>query len=251
MMIWDALAVNGAYGIVLLLRHEGFLRYIDVAYVHTYKWLMIPYAVIAVLIFLLFGMYRSIWKYAGFSELFRAFLGSSAASLIYSVMCTLLICTAFKNYSRMPLTFYVFGYAVQLLAVTGVRIIWRFLYFAKKRKMARNKDTEKVLLAGAGDNGAFLLNALALSENSGDRVVAAVDDDPSKHGRYIGAVKVIGGREMIPSAVNKMGIGKIIVAMPGAADEDRHAILEICGDTNCKIIDLTDIYNDLTGKDIQ
>lgn len=249
LMLFDALAVNAAYGLVLLLRYDGLLHYIDVAYVHTYKWLMIPYAVISVTVFWLSRMYKSIWKFAGFDELIRALFGSTAASVIYSAMCTALINIAYPDYSRMPLTFYVFGYFVQLAAICGIRFIWRFVFSRKKSvRNSRSAYIDRILLIGAGEAGQITLRTLRMEKDPREKIVAVIDDDPAKWGKYVEGVKIVGGRDSILSAVEKYKIDKIYVAIPSATDEQKREILGVCSETDCKLKNLPSAYLSLTGK---
>ena len=245
--VLDALAVNGAYGLVLLLRYDGFLHYIDVAYVRTYKWMMIPYAAAAVLIFYLFGMYRSVWKYAGIGELLRILCGSTAASVIYSAACTVLINIRFEHYSRMPLTFYVFGFAVQLIAVTGIRAIHQLMYELIKRAGRKKPGPGRALIAGAGDEAVLLLRALESAGSGAFDPVAIVDDSPENSGRYIHNIRIDSGTDNIPGLCEKLNIDRIYVALPETPDGEKQRILGICGKTGCEVIDTDEIFTALTG----
>ena len=251
LMLFDALAVNFSYGIVLLLRFEGFLHYIDVAYVHTFKWLIIPYAIISVVVFYAFRMYKSVWKFAGFDEMVRALFGSSVASVIYSALATVLINIAYTpGYHRMPLTFYIFGYFVQICLICGIRLFWRFLFTQKSvfTKNGRDGYIYRILLVGGGEAGQITLRALKREKNVNEKIVAIIDDDSSKWGKYIEGVKVIGGRDDILSAVSKYKIDRIYIAIPSATEDEKREILGICNETDCTLKNLPSVYASIFGE---
>ena len=251
LMLFDALAVNFSYGIVLLLRFEGYLHYIDVAYVHTFKWLIIPYAVISVAVFYAFRMYKSVWKFAGFDELIRAFSGSAAASVIYSIVSTVLIRMAYGDYySRMPWTFYIFGFFVQMCLICGIRLVWRFLFAQKStlRKPGKDMYIYRILLIGGGEAGRLTLRALRQEKDVNEKIVAIIDDDSSKWGKYIEGVKVVGGRDDILSAVSKYKIDRIYIAIPSATQEEKREILGICSETECTLKNLPSVYASIFGE---
>ncbi len=250
LMLYDALAVNFAYGIVLLLRFDGFLHYIDVAYVHTFKWLIIPYGILAVVIFWFCRMYKSVWKFAGFDEMIHAVMGSAVASAVYSVLATVLIRIAFAGrYERMPFTFYVFGFFVQVCLICGIRLVWRFI-FTQKNTLRKNGDAYiyRILLVGGGEAGQITLRALRREKNVTEKIVAIIDDDTSKWGKYIEGVKVVGGRDDILTAVSKYKIDRIYIAIPSATEDEKREILGICNETDCTLKNLPSAYASIVGE---
>ncbi len=252
MMLYDAVAVNAAYFLVLAIRYEGHIHYIDWPFWYSMKTVAPFYAVIAVVIFYFMRMYNNIWKFAGFDEAINSFFGSSVASVVYSVMITVFIRLEFmdRGYIRMPLTYYVFGYCLQLLAVLAIRLIGRFFYTRKHGSGSGGNTYERVMLIGGGQAGVLILRALHSEKNVNEKIVCIIDDDPVKLDRYIEGVKVVGNRDDILVAAKKYKIDKIYVAIPSATDEERREILQICSETDCKIKNLPGAYSSMSGGEI-
>ena len=58
-----------------------------------------------------------------------------------------------------------------------------------------------------------IINAKEIRE----KVCCIIDDDPSKAGRYLESIPIVGGRDNIMAATQKYNISKIYVAMPSAS----------------------------------
>ena len=83
--IYDALTVNVSYFFAIWLRHDFQYRTIPSYYLFAWVKLIIPYAVITILIYLLCGIYRSIWRFASYNELIRCVEAVALDVIIYSI----------------------------------------------------------------------------------------------------------------------------------------------------------------------
>lgn len=104
------------------------------------------------------------------------------------------------------------------------------------------------MLIGAGEAGRLLLREIANGSERAGRVVCIVDDDPGKQGKYLEAVKIVGGRDMIVEAARTHHVTQIIFAIPTATRRQRRDILEICKHTGCRIRILPEIMDLLDGR---
>ncbi|MDP3071631.1 MAG: nucleoside-diphosphate sugar epimerase/dehydratase [Opitutaceae bacterium] len=75
---------------------------------------------------------------------------------------------------------------------------------------------QRLAIIGAGDAGASLAKEFINSPSRGFRPVMFFDDDPSKHGRLVHGVPVIGRPEAIATAKGITTIAKAVIAMPSA-----------------------------------
>ena len=80
----------------------------------------------------------------------------------------------------------------------------------------RGRVYERVVIIGAGDTGASLVNDLIGTPARGLRPVAFLDDDESKHGRFIHGVRIEGIPEDFAKLASLEGVRHAIVAMPSA-----------------------------------
>ena len=68
------------------------------------------------------------------------------------------------------------------------------------RRRAVDERQTRVLLMGAGQAGAQVLNDISRNPDLGLQVVGLIDDDPRLRGQALHGVSVLGGLEAIPSA---------------------------------------------------
>ncbi len=188
--------------------------------------------------FAVFGLYKIIWRFAGFNEFNKTLYVSLLTSVIH-VGATLLL------YCRMPISYYVIGTVLQCILVVGIRFSYRILLFILNRSGKRNGD--RIMLIGAGEAGQMILRDINKDSANG-RVVCIIDDNSNKWNRFIDGVRVVGGRESIMDNVRRYRVNKIFLAIPSASMAQRRDILSICNETDCEIKNLPGISQFFTGQ---
>lgn len=177
------------------------------------------------IIFWFSGMYVMVWKSISLSELIRIAGWSALCILITTFLRRLFT-------PRMPISVDVMAALMQFLCFCILRCMPRFLDYLK-RYSHRTKTQERILLVGAGSAAKMLMNDLAREDKS--IVVAVIDDDSEKRGRYLNGVRIVGGREAIPEAVKQYDIDKIVFAISSASETERKDILTICSETGLPV----------------
>ena len=237
--IYDTIVVNLSYGITLWLRFD--MRYSAIPKDYKMAWLqMIPiYTVFCLATFWILRLYKSIWRFASFSELLRVAL-SSVITGAFHVVVTLLF------FKRMPLTYYIFGAMLQFMAVLGIRFVYRLFLLVRKKNLDGNAG--RIMLIGAGSAGQMILRDLNKAPEINGKVVCIIDDNPNKWNRYIDGIPVVGGRDDILKNVEKYKINKIYLAIPSASAEQRRDILDICKETGCELKNLPGMFQLALGQ---
>ncbi len=238
LMLYDALMVNASYFLALLVRHDFHYTAINQIYIETWEKFAPIYALLCIAIFMLMGLYRSIWRFASFNEFGKTLLASTLASALH-VGITL----AF--YARMPISYYLFGAILQFALVLGIRFSYR-VFLALNSIVAKNTK-DRIMLIGAGAAGQMILRDLNDDPGKG-KVVCIIDDNANKWGRYVDNVRVVGGRESILENVEKYKVNKIYLAIPSASMTERRDVLNICNETDCEIKNLPGMYQFVTGQ---
>ncbi len=237
MALYDFAAVCGAYFLALLLRVDGIYRAIPVRYLMSYRACILPVALVAVIVFLLFRMYNSMWKFASFSEFMRAFLGSLTASAIHSVAITVLC-------RRMPLSYHILGAGFQFILL----LVVRFFNVTNGWREPKHVESKNVMLIGAGNAAQMILRDMTRANEINDRVACIIDDDPNKWHRTLDGIPVVGGRDDILSAVERYKVDKIFLAIPSASMQQKRDILAICSETGCELRQLPGMFQLMLGQ---
>jgi len=236
MMLLDFVAIHAAYFLALWLRFDFHFSAIPEEYLDAYKQFVTWYALGCLVLFFFTRLYRSIWRFASYVELFLTLGVSLLASVLHALLITLLIL-------RMPLSYYALGAVLQFIFLLGIRFSYRFVTLIR-RSQQESGPLERVMLIGAGSAGQMILRDINHGGDRRAKVVCLIDDNPNKWGRYIDGVPVVGGRDVIREAAEKQRINKIFFAIPSVSGADRRDILDICKETGCALKQLPQIYRD-------
>ena len=235
MMIMDFVLIHGAYFLALWIRFDFVFSAIPSRYMRPYWGFITYYAAGCLLFFWFVRLYKTIWRFASYMELFITLGASLFASGIHCLLITLF-------FRRMPLSYYLLGGVLQFIFLSSVRFSYRLLLLLRKGKVSG--PVERVMLIGAGDAGQMILRDINHGGDRRSRVVCLIDDNPNKWGRYVDGVPVAGGRDDIQKSVEKYLVHKIFFAIPSATSADRKEILNICKETGCAIKQLPRFYQD-------
>lgn len=240
LMVYDFIAVIVSFGIALWLRFDCKVTSVEPQYLTTYKKTIIIYALFCLVVFCFLRLYKSIWRFASYSELLRVILATVVTGVIYTG--SLLVFNL-----HMPVSYYVIGIIVQFIATLGIRFFYRFVLLLRGRT---NNEVQKknVMIIGAGSAGQMLFRDIKHAKETNETVACFIDDNPNKWDRYIDDVPVFGSRDHILEAVDKFNIEKIYVAVPSANPQDKRDILRVCNETSCELMNLPGMYQLYTGQ---
>ena len=240
LMVYDFIAVIVSFGIALWLRFDCKVTSVEPQYLTNYTKTIIIYALFCLVVFWFLRLYKSIWRFASYSELMRVILATVVTGVIYTG--SLLIFNL-----HMPVSYYVIGITVQFIATLGIRFFYRFVLLLRGRT---NNEVQKknVMIVGAGSAGQMLFRDIKHAKETNETVACFIDDNPNKWDRYIDDVPVFGSRDHILEAVDKFKIEKIYVAVPSANPQDKRDILRVCNETSCELMNLPGMYQLYTGQ---
>ena len=224
--LYDVAAMCLSYFLALWIRYDCLFSNIPMTYRGAWRMFTPAYAMVGLVIFILFKLYNSIWRFASFTELIRVFLASLVTAGLHAWGITFL-------FYRMPMSYYLAGALIQFLLVAGIRFSYRMVLLLHKKNLRR--ADKRVMLIGAGSAGQIILRDIQRMEDMQEKVVCIVDDNTNKWGRFIDGIPVVGGRESILENVAKYKIEKIYLAIPSATLEQRRDILNICKETDAEL----------------
>lgn len=239
LLIIDILIIQCSVLLSLFLRfelHIESLRYSG--FIESFFKLSPVYTVSTLILFALFRLYTSLWKYAGIDE-FR----NICVSVLISNLC-LFILTRIPG-CALPRSIPIINSFLLVTLLVIVRFGYRIVRNLVRRKKFKQRPT---MLIGAGSAGALILRDLQASKLSCNKVVCVIDDDISKHKTYLSGVKVVGGRDAIERYAHLYRITDIILAIPTVSMSDRREILSICQHTGCRVQMLPGIYQLASGQ---
>lgn len=184
------------------------------------------------LFFILFSLYRTLWKTAGIDELARV----GTASVLAAVFGYLLS-EAIQNYSGLPSlggTASFFGCVLVIMLTGFSRVAYRF-WRRIQGGMMGSEQWLRAMIVGAGEMGSAAIRQMSEQPVLRMRAIVAVDDDKNKHRRLVRGVPIRGSRKDIPTLAEKYKIDVIVLCLPRVDEKDRREIIRLCSETTCAI----------------
>ena len=200
-------------------------------------WWVVP---VQMLVFVNFGLYRGVWRFASLPDLKRILFAVVAAALAVGAVLFML-----SPDSVVPRSTLILNPIVLLLLMGGSRFIYRSW---KEHKLYGPSQLrgEPVLILGAGDAAMALLKDLERSPEW--RVLGLLDDDDGMHGRDLLGIKVLGGLNQLPAVAERLGVGQVIIAMPSAENRVRRRAMEIATQNHLNVLTVPQLADLISGK---
>jgi FlaA1/EpsC-like NDP-sugar epimerase len=203
---------------------------------HTLAWILPLQAGI----FLAFGLYRGLWRFASLPDLQRILLAAGLGAVAIPVVLVMLQLT-----SVVPRSVLILYPPVLIFFMAGSRFTYRIW---KEHRLYSPLAAlgEPVLILGAGEAGARLTKELAHSRQW--RVVGLLDDDPAKQGRQLRNVSVLGPISELPIWVRRYGVRTVIIALPSAAHGVRRRVAELCAGAGLEALTVPSYEDLISGR---
>lgn len=193
----------------------------------AHLWLFVSAPMIAIPLFIRFGMYRAVMRYFGNDALIAIIKAVSLSALILAV-----VVFWYSNHQVVVPRSIIFNYWwLSLVIIGGLRLCMR-QYFMGDWFMAaqhvpftgRDHGLTKVAIYGAGVAGNQLVAALRMGRVM--RPVAFIDDDPSIADRSISGLQVYKPKH-IQQMIETTGAQEILLALPSSTRARRREILTL------------------------
>lgn len=225
--------------LALLIRHEGHHEWISPEYlmsIEQYAWINV---ITTIIIFIVLNLYRSVWTYAGVHE----------AVLIVAacILSTTFQALGFLLFNlHVPRSYYIIYFFLMVMTTIFTRFSYRFLRAMQRSISKTESQPIKTMVVGAGEAGSMIVHEIKTSRHLNRNLVCIIDDNPSKKGKYLQGVRIVGDRNEIISSAEKYEVEEIILAIPSASPKTTKEILQICNQTNCKLKILPGMYQLIT-----
>jgi FlaA1/EpsC-like NDP-sugar epimerase len=172
---------------------------------------------VALPLFVAFGLYRAIFRYAGIDALYAIFKPLVIYVFVYVTIFTLV------GVAGVPRTVGIIQPTLLAVFVLMSRVIARYWLGGLYRRMSK-ADARRLLIYGAGSAGRQLASALANSTEL--RPVGYLDDDDRLHGQTLNGL-IIYNPIRLEELVIKLNVHDVLLAMPSASRSRRNEVLDL------------------------
>jgi len=170
--------------------------------------------IIAIPIFIWFGLYREIIRYISFSMLWVVIQAVSLFALIWGILSFMIAIEG------IPRSVILINWLFAFVFISGLRIVFYWLLSGIYNKS--NLNSKNIIIYGAGSAGRQL--SIALRQSNDYNSVAFVDDEVDIQNHSIGGIKVI-SPDHIKNLIKRKNITEVWLAMPSIQKSRRRAIL--------------------------
>ncbi|WP_415883484.1 polysaccharide biosynthesis protein [Neptuniibacter sp. QD34_54] len=219
------------------------LRYDDWTakdFVHWPAYLLAP--VIAIPIFIKLGLYRAIIRYIGYKAQWTVVKAITLSLLIWVVVTYLLG----LDQSTPRSVIFIFWF-IAIFAIGGSRMLarWIVLHQFPGGEQKAKKESERVLIYGAGSAGRQLATALYHSKEFS--ALAYIDDDLKLSGLDVNGVRVYPSSE-IELLIERFDIDSVLLAIPSASRQANKKIVDSLSTYHVKVLTLPGLSDIAGGK---
>ncbi|MBU0729374.1 MAG: polysaccharide biosynthesis protein [Proteobacteria bacterium] len=222
----DIVLLCGAYFLAYLIRFEGHIAGPQLVNIKTVLPFYIP---LKLLVFSFFGLYRGMWRYTGLIDLMN--IVKACAVVAFVALGGLLLVNRFEGFSR---SVFVIDALLTFLMISGVRVALRLYYHQPIHFIANFQETlgkashKKLLIIGAGDAAEKIVREIHDNRALPYTVIGFLDDHPSKIGKRIHGIPVLGATAELHEFVFKAKPHEILIAVPSASRDQIGRFVELC-----------------------
>jgi UDP-GlcNAc:undecaprenyl-phosphate/decaprenyl-phosphate GlcNAc-1-phosphate transferase len=202
-ILLDTVLLALAYYSAYLLRFDGDMPGEQIAiFIRTLP----PLVAIQILSFLIGGVYKGIWRYAGVDELARlavaVFVGSAVSGL------AVLFFYKFHGPSR---AVFILNGVLLFVFVGASRVSFRLIAALIAGQIQPAPDARPVLIYGAGDRGDILIRELLNNPVYCYQPVGFIDDDARKTGKLLRGCRIFSSDDL-PGLISSHGVSEVLVS---------------------------------------
>ncbi|MBQ7045972.1 MAG: polysaccharide biosynthesis protein [Clostridia bacterium] len=239
-LFFDILIINLSVLVGSVIKHDFALSQTianHASYIATYLPIR---TVLFIAVFFLFRMYRFVWSLVSTKDVVQMFLGVTVASFL-----DVIVIGALRTNFKFSEIFII--YLLTLVFEVLLRLSYRIFKSVRASSTRKTNEYTPTLVIGAGSAGSMAVRELSESDKISTRVCCIVDDNPSKVGKYIEGVRVVGTTNDIPKFVEQYGVKSIVYAIPSSTAAEKKRILEICKTTKCSLKIMPGLYQMING----
>ena len=226
MLLLDAALVAGAYYLAFHLRFDG---EIPPGFLDLFFRTVAPVVAMKILIFLIFGLYRGMWRFTSLNDLQNVVAAALMATMLIVVYCAL-----FGRFWGFPRSVLAMDFVLTLLFIGGARVAVRLVMnrgsgLPEGLWGGPDRNRKRIMIVGAGNTGEKVVREMMDSPAMKMRPAGFLDDDQSKQGKAIHGVPIKGVVADLEKFQHEFD--EILIAIPSVKGSQMRAIVAACDKT--------------------
>jgi len=137
---------------------------------------------------------------------------------------------------------------ISFFLIGAFRVLMRLQASRSWADWRMQKQSESILIVGAGEVGSGLCAELFNKASLGMRPVAFLDDDSAKIGRYVHGVRVVDSIDGLAQVARRYQVSKVIIAFPSASIQRLQQVIAMSRETGLRVERVPAIGDLLSGR---
>jgi UDP-GlcNAc:undecaprenyl-phosphate GlcNAc-1-phosphate transferase len=184
-------------------------------------------APLTVIVLWLMSLYRGSWRVAGIYDILRIGL-----AILVATLAGFLVLRPVTGRTGPVSLFLVYALA-NVTAAAASRMSFRVLDLFRARASTAGVPT---LIYGAGQGGAMALSEILARPDIGLRAVGFIDDSPSRHGRFVHGLPILGTVSDLEARIRERNAGAVVVSTCKVPDERIAEAAAACERTGARLV---------------
>jgi capsular exopolysaccharide synthesis family protein len=186
----------------------------------------------------LFGVYRLVWRYVGLAEALR--FAQATATVSALLLVSRFTIGAFDGHFIVPFSIVIMEGALSFFGMVGARFIPRI-----RSERARPDAGLPTVIIGAGQGGLSVAKEAVRHPELGIRPIGFLDDDPTKAGKEIGNLRVLGTVADVVRVVRATGAERVIISSASIPSKVVARVMDACTPLGVEVKIVRGVYEAL------
>lgn len=186
----------------------------------------------------LFGVYRLVWRYVGLAEALR--FAQATATVSALLLVSRFTIGAFDGHFIVPFSIIIMEGALSFFGMVGARFIPRI-----RSERARPDAGLPTVIIGAGQGGLSVAKEAVRHPELGIRPIGFLDDDPTKAGKEIGNLRVLGTVADVVRVVRATGAERVIISSASIPSKVVARVMDACTPLGVEVKIVRGVYEAL------
>ena len=192
--------------------------------------------------FFISKIYSGIIRYTSTKDALRVFFTISVGSIIMGL--SNFISVKIIGVYLVPFSVLIIEYFASVFSLTAFRILVKTIYQELKNP---TRDKKQVIIYGAGEAGLITKRALDRDAETRFRVIAFIDDDPSKAGKTVEGIRIFQTDEMYQLFFANR-VENLILSVQNLSTEKKQFIVDKCLSNDINILNVPPVTTWINGE---
>ena len=184
-------------------------------------WVVYGAPIVAIPIFVRFGLYRAVIRYIGFKELWAIVQAVSLYALVLGVIGYRVADWYMPDVDSVISSVILINWLLAVVAIGGSRMIGRWL-LSETGTRKNISDRTNVVIYGAGSAGRQL--SIALTQSAEYKTAAFIDNNTALIGQSIHGIRVV-SRNDLGRLIKTKNVTEVLLAIPSLTRAERNEII--------------------------